>query len=91
MTDLPSNLQSVALEELNETPAFRDLQINELRMAIAALPQEGDKLKDTTDANLIRFLRSKKFSLENALRATIEWQQFYEKYKDVLANITKEG
>jgi len=87
---LPIHLQAVALEELNETPEFRDLQIIELRKAIEELPLESDKLTDTSDLNLIRFLRSKKFSIQNALLATIQWHHFYEKYMNVLTNITKE-
>jgi hypothetical protein len=88
--ELPKELQEVAFEEFGETEELRTSQLLALREEINQLP-EIDRLTDTGDVNLIRFLRSRKFDIEKALHSTVQWQRFYKKYEEVLHNITNEG
>lgn len=55
--DLPEDLLKIAFEELGETKEIRKEKLIELRELISKLPNEEDKLDDTSDKNLIRFLR----------------------------------
>ena len=89
--DLPELYRQTALEDFNESPELRTTQLAALREAISHLPQLEDRLKDTSDINLIRFLRSKKFDHQRALEACTQWQKFHNKYLDILANVTQEG
>ena len=60
--DLPELYRQTVFEDFNETPELRAThQLSALRESISLLPQLEDQLKDTSDLNLIRFLRSKKF------------------------------
>ena len=67
--DLPEELALVAKEELNETPDLRQEALDNLRQLISELPK--DRLEDTSDANLIRFLRSKKFKGFDSIVTTV--------------------
>jgi hypothetical protein len=55
--DLPEDLLKIAFEELGETKEIRKEKLIELRELINNLPDEEYKLEDTSDKNLIRFLR----------------------------------
>ena len=89
--DLPELYRQTAFEDFNETPELRATQLSALRESISLLPQLEDQLKDTSDLNLIRFLRSKKFDHQRASEACTQWQKFNNKYGDILANVTREG
>lgn len=79
-----------AFQSFGETEELRQQQLQLLRDRIQALPNPSDQLKDLSDGNLIRFLRSKKFRLEKALQSTIDYQHFLDSHATALANITSD-
>ena len=56
--DLPEELAALALKDFGETKERRSAALLELRARIEALPEPSDRLSDTSDANIIRFLRA---------------------------------
>lgn len=74
--DLPDELIPIALKELGETPEIRALKLNELKDKIARLPPE-DHIVDTSDLSLIRFLRGRKYDVDNALRTVVNMNRFH--------------
>lgn len=82
--NLSPELAKQALEEFGETPERRTMALTELRARIAALPSE-DQLADTTDANIIRFLRARKYDMDKALESTNQFKHFQDKFADVIA------
>jgi hypothetical protein len=88
--DLPKELQELAFQELGETIENRTIALEKLRLKINEHSNEKERLKDTTDRNLIRFLRTKKYDIEKSLQATIDYQKFLNKHEHELQNITRE-
>lgn len=80
---LSPQLSSIALRDFGETPESRTLALNQLRERIAELPAE-DRLADTSDANIIRFLRARKYDLDKALESTIKFKKFQDSFADVI-------
>lgn len=87
---LNSDLEKLAFDEFGETIELRTTSLNNLRDKIALLDNPEDKIKDTSDENLIRFLRARKYDMDRVLEATVKFQHFYNKYGDVLKDITKD-
>ena len=73
--ELSGELARMAYEAMGETREKRREAIGALRAAIASQPQE-DRLADTTDANLIRFVRGCKYDMAKALKTTIALECF---------------
>ena len=88
--ELSPALAEIALQEFGETNEARSQAILQLRERIAALPNEDDRLVDTSDINLIRFIRSRKYNLDRALDCTIKYQHFLKKHHHQVHNITAE-
>ena len=82
--NLSPELAKQALEEFGETPEKRTVALSALRARIAALPA-ADQLADTTDANIIRFLRARKYDIDKALESTKQFKHFQDKFADVIA------
>lgn len=85
--DLPEDLKEIAFRELGETPEVRREKLVELRGRISMLPEE-DRISDTTDRNLIRFLRGRKYDIDNALRTTVNLVRFNRDHPDWTENLT---
>ena len=75
--ELPDDLKD---NDLCETATLRFSKLEELRRRIQALPEEDQRIKDLSDENLIRFLRGKKFRVEDALQTTINFALFYKEH-----------
>ena len=88
--DFSSELATVAFNLYGETKELRKTSLTELRNRIKALPS-NDQLDDTSDYNLIRFLRFRKYDLDKALQGTIELKHFNEKHKSILNNLNENG
>ena len=87
---LPPNLAVIASEKLGETSdEIRSNALESLRQKILEL-SELDRIQDVSDKNLIRFLRSRKFDIDKALKQTIEYRHFFSKYAEELKDIKKE-
>ncbi|RYG59620.1 hypothetical protein EON64_20050, partial [archaeon] len=84
LLDLPEYLAKIAFEEFGETSEKRYQAILELRSRINNLPNAEDKLEDTSDLSLIRFLRVRKYDLDSALQTTVELQRFRSAHADWL-------
>ena len=80
--DLPEDLAKIAFETFGETPKTRRAALIELRKKIGELPDEKDRLVDTSDANLIRYIRGRKYDLARALETTVERQRFENKHPE---------
>eukprot|EP01031_Cornospumella_fuschlensis_P028555 gene28555-34467_t len=80
--ELPEYLAKIAFDEYGETPEKRTQALLDLRALIDALPCAEDKLEDTSDLSLIRFLRVRKYDLDSALKTTIELQRFRSAHKE---------
>lgn len=90
MCELPSHLIEIARDELGEIDVdYRNEKLKELRQAIKNLTEE-DRIKDLADANLIRFLRTNKFNVDEAIQSTIKYKKFYNSYGDILSNLKGE-
>jgi hypothetical protein len=86
--DLPPHLAAKAKEEIGEeSSSFRQNKIVDLRDRIINLLPEKDRLSDTSDANLVRFLRSRKYDLDKALDGTVKLKQFYDRYGEILSHL----
>jgi len=48
---------------------------------------EKDRLSDTSDVNLVHFLRSRKYDLDKALEGTVKLKQFYDRYERILSHL----
>jgi hypothetical protein len=88
--ELNEELRIHAFEELGETVEQRTEFLQRLRHSIQALPHEKERMKDTSDRNLIRFARTKKYNFDKALHACIEYQKFQNTYGKELQNITRD-
>jgi len=82
--NLSPELAKMAFDEFGETPSSRLEALNELRNRINSLP-ENDRLKDTSDANIIRFLRARKMDVDKAVNSTIQFKHFLDKFADVIS------
>lgn len=87
---LTEELANHAYKSYSETEQLRQESLQSLRQKIQQLPNPSDQLKDVSDVNLIRFLRSKKFRLEKALKSTIDYQCFLDQHAADLKDITAE-
>ena len=87
---LTEELANHAYKSYSETEQLRQESLQSLRQKIQQLPNPSDQLKDVSDINLIRFLRSKKFRLEKALKSTIDYQRFLDQHAADLKDITAE-
>lgn len=86
--DLPPHLAVRAKEEIGEeSSSFRQDKIVDLRDRIINLLPEKDRLSDTSDVNLVRFLRSRKYDLDKALEGTVKLKQFYDRYEKILTHL----
>ena len=81
--NLPEELAALALKDVGETKERRSAALLELRERIEALP-ESDRLSDTSDANIIRFIRSRKYDIAKALESSIKYKHFLDKNPDVV-------
>ena len=77
---------AIAFEEYGETEEMRRSGLSKLRSLILALPEE-DRLNDLGDANLIRFLRCRKFDIDWALQTTVQLKKFYVENSEVLSDL----
>ena len=66
-------------EQLGETPEVRTAALAALREKIAQLPQ-ADRIENTSDNHMIRFLRARKFDIDEALQRTVDYARFYGKW-----------
>ena len=66
--NLPEELAALALKDFGETKERRSAALLELRARIEALP-ESDRLADRSHANIIRFIRSRKYDITKALES----------------------
>ena len=80
--ELPENLKKIAFENFGETPETRRAALIALRKRIGELPDEKDRLVNTTEANLIRFIRGRKYDIDRALETTVERQRFENKHPE---------
>lgn len=87
--DLSPEFAEIARIRLGETLQVREAALLELREKICELP-ESDKIYDTTDLSLIRFLRSRKFDVEKALKQTINYRHYFEKNEKELKDLKTE-
>lgn len=87
---LSPELAALAQEQLGETNEVRAAALVELRQKISELPNQSDRIEDVSDKNLIRFLRSRKFDVDRALKQTVEYRHFYAKYAEELKDMKKE-
>lgn len=78
--ELSPELAKIAYEEFGETSELRKQAIIELRQKIECLSNPNDRLIDTSDRNLIRFIRSRKYNIDEALQSTIKMQHFITKF-----------
>src|SRR4051812_40802652 len=85
--DLPPDLVDVAFREFGETPELRSQKLFELKQRIAELPDE-DRISDTSDLNLIRFLRGRKYNVDIALQTTVNLVNFNRAHPDWTENHT---
>lgn len=86
---LPEGLKKIAEEQLGETPEILEASLKTLREKIAQLP-EAERITDTTDENIVRFLRARKFKIDEALERTVQYARFYVKYGQVLEGMKAE-
>ena len=86
---LPEELRKIAHEQLGETPEILEASLKTLREKIAQLP-EADRISDTTDENIVRFLRARKFKIDEALERTVQYARFYVKHGQVLEGMKAE-
>ena len=80
--ELPEYLKKMAFDDFGETPETRRAALLELRKRINELPDEKDRLVNTSDSNLIRYIRGRKYDLDRALETTVERQRFENKHPD---------
>lgn len=82
--NLSPELAAIALRDFGETPEIRNASLKELRQKIAALPA-ADQLSDTSDVNIIRFLRARKYDIDKAAESTVKLKHFQDKFEDVIS------
>jgi hypothetical protein len=88
--ELTPELAQRAFDRHGETLETRQLLLSQLKDRISLLDDPSQRLEDHSDRNLIRFLRLKRFNLNDALAACVLHQQFHNKYKELLQDIKKE-
>jgi hypothetical protein len=88
--DLPPNLAAEAFAQYQETPNSRRKALDELRLGILAL-DEADRINDVSDANLIRFVRCRKYDVARALDTTVQLKRFYTKHATLLRGLDGEA
>ncbi len=82
-------LETAARELFGETPETRTAKLDELRTKIyETFSNEIDF--DCSDANLIRYLRGKKFNIDKAFKAVSGTIKFNEEHPKWTQNFTKE-
>ena len=75
--DLPPDLIEIAEVELGETPHVRSRSIVEFRLLLSELPDDQKpSLEKCTDAYLLRFLRARKFRVQQAFEICINLYNF---------------
>ena len=87
--ELSPELFEIAREKLGESLDIREATLVELRQKISELPEQ-DQIIDTSDLSLIRFLRSRKFIVEKALKQTIEYRHYFTKHENLLTDLKAE-
>ena len=80
--ELPEYLKKMALEDFGETTETRRTALIELRKRISELSDEKDRMVNITDANLVRYIRGRKYDLDKALETTVERQRFETKHPE---------
>jgi len=85
LEELPANLIEKARKELNEDPETRIHIIDELRERIKERP---DLRCDTTNKDLIRFLRARKFDVERAFELLIKHQEIKRDLPELFDNFS---
>lgn len=88
-TALSPALAKIALADFNETDESRQTALVELRRKISELPP-ADRIADTSDENLVRFLRAKKYDMSAAVETSVKLSRFNTKYGEALADISEE-
>jgi hypothetical protein len=73
---LTPKLQEAAFRELGETEASRNEALQDLRRRIEELPVE-ERIQDTSDRNLIRFIRARKYNPEKAFETLKAYDHFH--------------
>lgn len=81
---LPLDLQAVAYEELGETPQLKRDTVQELRKLISA---EQDLRCPTDDAFLVKFLRARKYRVDDAFRTIRKYFRFRQLHRDLFDNL----
>ena len=85
--DLPADLIDIAFKEFGETKELRARKLFQLKQLIADLPEE-DRIPDTSDVNLIRFLRGRKYDMDIALSTTVNLVRFNREHPEWTENHT---
>ena len=86
---LPPHLAEIAERDYGETPETRANILTEFRSKIVALP-DNERLVDTSDVNLIRFLRNRKFNVDRAVTNTIAYTKFHRENVELFEISTEE-
>ena len=76
-----------AFKEFGETEETRSIALSTLRERINSLENDEDKLADTSDINLIRFIRTRKYDLDLALSTTVALAKFQRENEEELHRI----
>jgi hypothetical protein len=87
--ELPEELKQIAFDELGETPEIREATLVELRRRILELPEQ-DRIEDLRDANLIRYLRGRKFNVDKAVKTIVQYKQFCTAHPAWVKDFTEE-
>jgi hypothetical protein len=88
--ELPEDLRECAFQRYGETPETRAAKLDEMRSMIAALPNAEDRIVDTSDLNLIRFLRVRKFNVTNAVENTVNLMRFAREHPHLIGGTPQE-
>jgi hypothetical protein len=86
--DLPPHLAAMAERDFGENAASRFAALAELRTKLGELP-DRERPTDLSDANLIRFLRNRKFNVEKTVDTVKAYTKFHADHPD-LFRITPE-
>lgn len=80
----PLDLQTVALEELGETVQLKSDTVEELRKLISGEP---DLIWPSDDAFLVKFLRARKYRVEEAFRTIRKYFRVREAHRDIFEQL----
>jgi hypothetical protein len=86
---LPAELRTIAEVQLHENEQSKFIALEKLKDLISKISVD-DRIDDQSDVNLIRFLRSKKFDVDRALKATIAYRRFYNSHGAALKDLKAE-